>query len=63
VDFGKAPWMIQPGDVTVTVRNALVKTAIVLDPSGMPGRRIPLTPAAGGKTFKFPADALYAVLE
>jgi hypothetical protein len=63
VDFGKAPWMIQPADVTVTIRNALVKTAIVLDPNGMPGQKIPLAPAAADKTFKFPADALYVVLE
>jgi hypothetical protein len=63
VDFGKAPWLIVEGDVTVTIRNASLQTAIVLDPNGMPVKRIPLADAAGGKTFKFPPDALYVVLE
>ena len=63
VDFGKAPWLIVEGDVTVTIRNESLKTAIVLDPNGMPVKRIPLAEAAGGKTLKFPPDALYVVLE
>ena len=63
VDFGKAPWLIVEGDVTVTVRNALVKSATVLDANGMPGKKLPLEGAAGSKTFKFPPDALYVVLE
>jgi hypothetical protein len=63
VDFGKAPWLIVEGDVTVTVRNALVKSATVLDANGMPGKKLPLEAAVSGKTFKFPPDALYVVLE
>ena len=63
VDFGKAPWLIVRGDVTVTIRNALLKTAVVLDPNGMPGQEIPLAPAAGGRTLTFPPDALYVVLK
>ena len=64
VDFGKAPWLIVEGDVTVTIRNAQVKTATVLDPNGMAVKRLPLTESAGGgRAFVFPPDALYVVLE
>jgi hypothetical protein len=63
VDFGKAPWQIVAGDVTVTIRNSLLKTAVVLDPNGMAVRNLPLEAAAGSRSFKFPADALYVVLE
>jgi hypothetical protein len=63
VDFGKAPWQIVEGDVTVTIRSALVKSATVLDANGMPSRRLPFEAAVGGKTLKFPPDALYVVLE
>jgi len=63
VDFGKAPWLIVEGDVTVTIRNAQVKTAIVLDPNGMAAKRLPLTESGGGRAFVFPPDALYVVLE
>ncbi|MBI3830014.1 MAG: hypothetical protein HY291_10880 [Planctomycetes bacterium] len=63
VSFGKAPWQIVNADVTVTVRNAALKTAVVLDPNGMSVKEIPLEDAGGGKRFKFPADALYVVLK
>ena len=63
VDFGKAPWLIVAGDLTVTIRNNQVKTAIVLDPNGMAAKRLPLTESGAGKAFVFPPDALYVVLE
>ena len=46
-----------------TVNNPALKSARALDPNGMPARSIPLQNAPGGKTFAFPADALYVVLE
>jgi len=63
VAFGKAPWLIVEADVKVTVRNAQVKTATVLDPNGMAARQLPLAESGGGKAFVFPPDALYVVLE
>jgi len=63
VDFGKAPWLIVESDVRVTIRNAQVKTAVVLDPNGMAAKRISLTESGGGRAFVFPPDALYVVLE
>jgi hypothetical protein len=63
VDFGKAPWQIVKGDVTVTIRNPALKTAVVLDGNGMSAGTVPLEAAPGGKTLKFPPDAMYVVLE
>ncbi|MCW8130046.1 MAG: hypothetical protein KIS92_06835 [Planctomycetota bacterium] len=63
VNFGKAPWQVVKSQITVTVRNAALKTAVVLDPNGMPVKEIPLEDADGGKRFAFPEDALYVVLK
>jgi hypothetical protein len=63
VNFGKAPWQIVKGDVTVTIRNPALKTAVVLDGNGMSAGKVPLEAAPGGKTLKFPPDAMYVVLE
>lgn len=63
VSFGHAPWMIVNGDVTVTLKNTKITRARVLDANGMPAKNVPLTASAGGKTLKFPPDALYVVLQ
>jgi hypothetical protein len=63
VDFGKAPWQIVEGDVTIKLKNAAVKTACVLDANGLSVKQIPLKDADGTKEFKFPPDALYVVLK
>jgi hypothetical protein len=63
VNYGKAPWQIVKGDVTVTIRNRGLKTAIVLDANGMSAGTVPLEAAVSGRTFKFPPDAMYVVLE
>ena len=63
VSFGRAPWMIVDGNVTVTLKNTTVISARVLDANGMPVKTVPLVSSAGLKTLKFPADALYVVLE
>ena len=62
LDFGHAPWMIARGDVTVSVNNAKISHARVLDPNGMPRQELPLQNSVGGQTFKFPPDAMYVVL-
>jgi hypothetical protein len=64
VNYGKAPWQIVKGDVTITIRNPSLKTAVVLDANGMSAGTVALKPAGGGgRTFKFPPDAMYVVLE
>jgi len=63
VSYGKAPWQIIKGDVTVSVANTTVKAAHVLDANGMSGATIPLQDVDGTKQFRFPEDALYVVLK
>jgi vancomycin permeability regulator SanA len=63
MNFGHVPWMIVNGDVTLALRNTKITRARVLDANGMPAKEVPLTTAAGLKTLKFPANALYAVLQ
>ncbi|MCI0541446.1 MAG: hypothetical protein L0Z50_40115 [Verrucomicrobiales bacterium] len=62
VSYGKAPWQIIKGDITVSVANATVKTAHVLDANGMSVATIPLKDVGGTKQFHFPEEALYVVL-
>jgi hypothetical protein len=63
VSFGHAPWMIVRADVEIAIANPALKTARVLDANGMPVSEIPLKSSADRKTFQFPSDALYVVLE
>jgi hypothetical protein len=62
VNYGRAPWQIIKGDVTVSVANATVKTAHLLDANGMSVATIPLQHVNGARQFRFPEEALYVVL-
>jgi hypothetical protein len=55
--------MIVNGDVTLALNNTTITKARVLDANGMPVKEVPLTTSAGRTTLKFPADALYVVLQ
>ena len=55
--------MIVKGNVTLVLKNTEITKAHVLDANGMPGKEIPLITSAGRTRFKFPADALYVVLQ
>jgi len=61
--FGKAPWQIVETDVTLTIENATLKTAHVLDVNGMRVRDIPLEATGTGKKVVLPKDAMYVVLD
>jgi hypothetical protein len=63
VNFGKAPWQIVNADITVTIRNAKVTKARVLDANGMPVQDAELQATGAGKTLKFPPNALYVILQ
>jgi hypothetical protein len=43
--------------------NTTITKARVLGANSMPVKEVPLTASAGRQTLKFPADALYVVLE
>ncbi len=61
--YGKAPWQIVDTDMTLTIDNAALKTARVLDVNGMPVKDIPLQDAGGKKLLVLPANTMYIVLE
>jgi len=63
VNFGKAPWQIIESDITLSIKNAVLKTAVVLDANGMAVKEIPLVDEAGRKSCKLPANTLYVVLK
>jgi hypothetical protein len=63
ISFGHGPWMIVRAEVEIAIANLTLTTARVLDANGMPVSAIPLESSAGRKTFKFPPDALYVVLQ
>jgi hypothetical protein len=50
-------------DLTVTVANAGVTGAFVLDMSGMPRGQVPLAREGGAVTFRMPRDAKYVILQ
>jgi hypothetical protein len=55
--------MIVRADVALSVANPALKTARALDANGTPVKDIPLEQSAGRAAFRFPADALYVVLQ
>ena len=63
VSFGHAPWMIVRGDISLSVKNAKITRARVLDPNGMAVRDVPVEDSAGGKRFRFPEDGIYVMLQ
>jgi hypothetical protein len=62
VSYGKAPWQISKGDVTISITNTTLRAAHVLDANGMKTGSASLRQIGGGKQFKFPEAALYLVL-
>jgi hypothetical protein len=63
VSYGRAPWQIVKGNVTISITNAAVQRAHVLDANGMSVATIDLREVGGAKQLRFPEDALYVVLK
>jgi len=63
LDTGHGPWRILKADLTVTIRNPSLHVAHVLDANGNSVGAAELQKAARGVAFRFPASALYVVLE
>ena len=62
--FGKAPWRVEkPGGLTVSLANAGLSKATVLDPNGKPVGEAAVERDGGRLVLKFPDDAMYVVLE
>lgn len=61
-NIGKAPWTVARADCTLTLKNAGITKAIILDANGRPRGEVPLQREGGAITFTLPPDALYVVL-
>jgi hypothetical protein len=60
---GHAPWQVQSAQLEVTINNPHIRTATVLDMNGMAVRTLDLKRASGSASLRFPADAMYVVLQ
>ncbi|MBI5725890.1 MAG: hypothetical protein HZA50_18160 [Planctomycetes bacterium] len=59
---GAAPWNVANTDVTVSVANAGIKKATLLDINGYPVKELELARKGEAASVKLPADAMYVVL-
>jgi len=63
VNTGKMPWQVASTEVTVSLKNAGLKKAALLDANGYKAREIASALKDGTIVVKLPADCLYAVLQ
>jgi hypothetical protein len=63
VSYGQAPWAVIDNDMTITVKNAALTKASVLDMNGMPRGTVELKREGELARFMIPKDAKYVVLE
>lgn len=56
---GRAPWQVERFVGKITVKNAMLSHAFVLDMNGMKGRELKVGHANGGVVLELPSDALY----
>ncbi len=61
--IGQSPWMVQRAKLEVTVNNPALSKALVLDMNGMVTQTLELKRSAGAVSFRFPATAMYVVLQ
>jgi hypothetical protein len=62
-EVGHTPWQVQSARLDVTLNNLHVRTATVLDMNGMPMQTLDLKRASGSVSLRFPANAMYVVLQ
>jgi hypothetical protein len=64
VDTGRPPWRVGNTDVTLTIGNAALTRATLLDVNGYRKAAVPAQQAADGTlSVELPPNAMYAVLE
>jgi hypothetical protein len=54
---------VQSAQLDVTLNNPHVRTATVLDMNGMAVQTLDLKRTSGSASLRFPADAMYVVLQ
>ncbi len=63
VKTGGAPWAIVNTNVTVTIGNAGLSKATLLDTAGYPAQSIPITKSGGKMKIQLPVNGMYVMLE
>jgi hypothetical protein len=64
VKTGESPWQVANTDMTVTINNAHLQKATLLDTAGYPVRTIQGITSTGGRfSIKLPPNAMYVILE
>ena len=62
VRTGTAPWQIADTKATITVNNARLTKATLLDVNGYAAGDVPAATSGGKLTLKLPPNAMYVVL-
>jgi hypothetical protein len=63
VSIGSAPWQVQDTSMQLSIANANLKRARLLDANMMPIKDVPVTRAAGKFQVTLPANTLYLALD
>jgi hypothetical protein len=63
IDPGSPPWLVANTKATVTIKNASVSRAILLDVGGYPEGELPVDKNGGTVTIKLPGNAMYVMLQ
>ena len=63
VSIGGAPWQVQNTDIRLSIANANLKRARLLDANMMPIKDVPVTRVAGSLQVTLPPNTLYLALD
>ena len=63
VNTGKMPWQIANTNMTLTVKNAAIRKAILLDAAGYPLQPVPITRNGTAFTVTLPANSMYILFD
>ncbi len=63
INTGKPPWQVVKTNATITLKNAGLSKATVLDTAGFPKGSVPVTQQNGVLKIQLPPDAIWVVLE
>ena len=63
VNTGKMPWQVANTSITISLKNAGLKTAIQLDANGGKAKEIATASEDGTIVVKLPADCIHAILQ
>jgi len=62
-DHGRSPWRVASPKGKLTIHNAKLSKALVLDANGYSVRELKLEKSESGVSFDFPSDAIYVILQ